>query len=264
MATIPTEEQLRQEIRETINANPQFKMCINCLHFDKFSHMCAKHKRMMLPNVPGCKFHEAHEEMLIRESVREIHNQSRECEKIEFLLAMSLTSANMTTLFIEDFERRVKGAYKREKAKKDRQRETALLKKDLDLADRMDGALDKISKFAESIKESYYQFLKGFVEDIESNLEKIDAQYRHYIQSHVDKIFKKNGHYNSDASDSFQADAGEFAMILLEFARIAHHNEANVDKVYKFMQEITNENAEGKPNSFCLDAKDVAHYKLKG
>lgn len=258
-AIIPTEEQLREEIRETLKANPKFKMCINCMHFGKVTHECAKYKRRVLPHVPGCKFYEAHEDALLKEALRDLHAQARECEKIEFLLAMALTSANTTTLFTEDFERRVRTVYKKEKDKATKRN----LKKDLDLAEQMDSAMKKIAGFVRNLQENYKRCIEQFVQSAEKDLEGIDAQYRHYIQSHLDKIFKKGGTYNAEASDNLNYDSGQFALMLIEFARVAHHNMENGDKVFATMEAMENINAEGLPNSFCLDKKDKDHYILK-
>ena len=261
--TLPSDEQLLKEIRETLQANPRFKQCINCSFFNGITHECSKTNRRMLPYVPGCNFYVANEEMLLKETVKNLNEQARECEKIEFLLAMALTSANMTTLFIEDFERRVKGAYKREKVKAQARKEKALLKKDLDLAEQMEGAFKNIKVCLEKMKDGYAEILGQYVSLIEGDLSKVESVYRHYIQSQVDKIFKKNGEYNAEASDCFHADAGEFATLLLEFARVAHHNKENVDKVYEVMKGMTNADSEGLPITFCLDEKDIAHYRLK-
>lgn len=263
MAQIPSEEQLRQEIRETLRANPSFKRCINCGHFNSITHECAKMKRRMLPYVPGCNFYETNEEMLLRETVKSLNEQARECEKIEFLLAMALVSANMTTLFIEDFERRVRGAYKREKAKAQARKEKALLKKDLDLAEQMGGAFKNIKVSLEKMKDDYAEIIEQYLGMIEEDLSKVESVYRHYIQSHVDKIFKKEGKYNAEAGDNFQANAGEFATLMLEFARVAHHNKENADAVYEVMKGMTNTNSDGLQITFCLDEKDIAHYRLK-
>lgn len=261
--TLPSEEQLIKEIRETIKANPQFKKCINCAHFNKVTHECAKMKRRVLPYVPGCNFYVANEEMLLKETVKNLHEQARECEKIEFLLAMALTAANMTTLFIEDFERRVRAAYRREKAKEQTRREKALLKKDLDLAEQMDDAFKGIKTCMENVQSNYFGLLEQYVGKIEADLEKSESLYRHYIQSHVDKIFKKQGQYNTEASDCFHSDAGEFATLLLEFARAAHHNKENMEAIFSMLQSMENTNSEGLPITFCLDEKDIAHYRLK-
>lgn len=263
MVQIPSDEQLRKEIRETLKENPNFKRCVNCRHLDKVTSECDKHHRKMMPYVPACNYYDTNEEMLVRQTVRELSEQARECEKIEFLLAMALTSANMTTLFIEDFERRVRGAYKREKAKAQARKEKALLKKDLDLAEQMAAAFKGITQCLERMKDYYHESIAAYIDKIDGDLGKVESLYRHYIQSHVDKIFKQKGGYNVEANDNFQSDAGEFATILLEFARIAHHNKENADKLYEMMESMQNNNSEGLPVTFCLDKKDIAHYRMK-
>lgn len=261
--TLPSEEQLLKEIRETLQANPQFRKCINCAHFNGVTHECEKMHRRMLPYVPGCNLYVTNEEMLLKETVKSLNEQARECEKIEFVLAMALTSANMTTLFIEDFERRVKGAYKKEKAKAQARKEKALLKKDLDLAEQMKGGFKNIKVSLEKVKDSYAEILGQYVSLIEKDLAKMESVYRHYIQSHVDKIFKKGDSYNTEASDNFHSDAGEFATLLLEFARASHHNKENMDAIFGMLHSMQNTNSEGLPITFCLDEKDIAHYRLK-
>lgn len=241
-AQLPTEETLREEIRATIAENPHFRQCINCCHFSGVTNICDISNRKIYPYVPACSHYETAEERLLRKTIEDLTAQARECEKIEFLLAMSLTAANMTSLFIEDFERRVKTVYQREKKSKDKAgRSKNNLRKDLDLATQMDNALGKI----------------------DHHLGEIEKQYRHYIQSHVDKIFKKHGVYNDKAHDQFHADAGEFARFLLELARVAHYNRDNADELYDRMKEMLNRNPTEEDNTFCLDDKDINHYILK-
>lgn len=265
MTQIPSDEQLRKEIRETLKANPKFKMCINCMHYGRVTGECAKFNgRRMLPHVPACAYYDAHEEALLREAVRELYSQARDCEKIEFLLAMALTSANTTTLFIEDFDRRVKTAYRKEKAKKEHRREAALLKKDSDLAEQMDGALEKITKFLEEMRDNYHELMQNFEARFQQSLDGIDAQYRHYIQSHLDKVFKKTGEYNDEANNNFNSDAGQFALLQAEFARVAHHNEQNGIDVFAYLNQMVNANSEGLRNTFCLDDKDKEFYRRQG
>lgn len=234
---MPTDEQIIKEIKETIQSNPKFRQCATCVHFNNVTSECEKTGMKVFPYIPACNLYDTAEEMLLRKTKQDLAEQARECEKIEFLLAMALTSANMTSLFIEDFERRVKAVYKREKEKGSKSN----LRKDLDLAEQMD---------------------KAFVK-IEDHLTKIEQQYRFYIQSHVDKIFKKNGVYNVDAHDQFHVDAGEFAMFLLEMARVSHHNEDNAHEIYAMMKKMRNLNPTEEDNTFCLDDNDIRHYKLK-
>ena len=261
-AKIPTDEQLLNEIRQTICENPKFKQCINCANFGKVTSDCYILNQKVYPYTLYCagKHYVTAEEHLLGMAKRELMQQARECEKIEFLLAMAITSANMTTLFIEDFENRVKAAYKREKGK-DTGR---LIKKNLDLAEQMDGALDKIGKHLKTMWRKYESALAQYLSGIKDALAKTEQQYRIYIQSHVDKLFTKEGKYNGEAYDQFQADAGEFAMFLLELARVARRNKDNADKVYEYMYTLSNTNtASGEESTFCLDEKDVRRYRMK-
>lgn len=237
MPNIPTDEQIRTELHQALNNDPKLKCCANCIHYCLVTGYCSKIDKSFPKYMYGCKHYITAEEMLIAKAREELIAQARECEKIEFLLAMALTSANMTTLFIEDFERRVKTIHKKEKEKTTR----GHLRKDLDLADQMKKAMKNIQSF----------------------LDKIEQQYRFYIQSHLDKIFKKEGVYNVEGHDQFHSDAGEFATLLLEFARIAHHNKDNADEIYERMHQMKNYNPSKEDNTFCLDDKDIAHYRLK-
>lgn len=237
MQSIPTDEQIREELHQTLNKDPKLKCCANCIHYNLVNGYCDVCNKVFPKVMYGCSRYLTAEEMLIVKARNELIAQARECEKIEFLLAMALTSANMTTLFIEDFERRVKAVHKKEKERTTK----GHLRKDLDLADQMKGAFKRI-----------YDFLA-----------KIEQQYRFYIQSHLDKIFKKEGVYNVEGHDQFHSDAGEFATLLLEFARIAHHNKDNADEIYERMQQMRNYNPSKEDNTFCLDDKDIAHYRLK-
>ena len=259
MKRIPTDEEIIKEIRAIFKVNPAFKQCCNCAKFCPITHVCDKFKRRVLPNVPGCNFHEAAEEKMLLEARRNLETQARENEKMDFLLAVAITSANMTTLFLEDLETRIKKVRKSIKDKQD----SRALRKDLDLAEQIHGAMSKITKSLEEIRGLYNDMITSFSDSIEKPLSDIESQYRNYVQSHVDKLFSKGGKYNAQAHDQFHEDAAEFATFLLEFARVVHHNEQNAIELYEYMHSKANKNAEGKENSFCLDDKDINKYKLK-
>lgn len=238
MANIPTDEQIKAELHSAMQNDPKLKCCANCVHYNLVNGFCDQLNKNFPKIMYGCKLFITAEEKLIAKARERLIEQARECEKIEFLLAMSLTSAGMTSLFIEDFERRVKVVYKEETDKQTRSH----LRKDLDLADQMRKAMKNIDGF----------------------LVKIEQQYRFYIQSHLDKIFKKEGvPYNVEAHDQFLSDSGVFASFMLELSRVAHHNKDNMDDIYDFMKKLKNYNASGADNRFCLDDKDIEHYRIK-
>lgn len=238
MTNLPTDDQIRDELHIALKKDPKLKCCANCIHYNRVTEHCEKIDKTFPRYMYGCKFYITAEEMLIAKAREELLQQAKECDKIEFLLAMALTSAGMTSLFIEDFERRVKAVHNKEKDRTAK----GHLRKDLDLAD---------------------QVKKAF-KTIYAHLEKIDQQYRFYIQTHLDKVFKKEGlPYNVEAYDQYLSDSGEFATFLLEMARVAHHNKSNMDKVYQFMHDLKNDNITDKDRAFCLEDKDIAHYRLK-
>lgn len=237
MATIPTDEQIREELHSTINSDPKLKCCANCCHYSLVAQYCSKIQKSFPRYFYGCRHYITNEDMLIAKARENLIEQARECEKVEFILAMSLTVAGTTSLIVEDLERRVKSVYQREKENK----AAKALRSDLQMAAQMDRAFKVIADC----------------------LKKIDSQYRMYIQSQLDKIFQKEGVYNVEGHEQFHADCGEVATFILEMARVGHHNRENMDKVYRYMRQLANENANDKVVTFCLDDKDIGHYRLK-
>ena len=237
MAKIPTDEQIREELHSTINSDPKLKCCANCCHYNLVAQYCSKMEKSFPRYFYGCRHYITNEEMLIAKARENLIEQARECEKVEFILAMSLTVAGTTSLIVEDLERRVNSVYQREKESK----AAKALRSDLQMAAQMDRAFKVIADC----------------------LKKIDSQYRMYIQSQLDKIFQKEGVYNVEGHEQFHADCGEVATFILEMARVGHHNRENMDKVYRYMRQLANENANDKVVTFCLDDKDIGHYRLK-
>ena len=239
MTNIPTEEEIGRELDKTIEENPNLRQCINCYHFNRVTSICDVTKTRTWPYINACNDRHfiAARDYLIAKARAELVQQARECEKIEFLLAMALTAANTTMLFVTDFERRVKAVHKKEKDKATKGK----LRKDLDLADQLGKAM----------------------KNIEDHLNKIEAQYRHYFQSHLDKIFMKEGIYNNKGYDQHQSDGGMFGITLLKMARAGHHNEKNVDSIFAYMDSLANDKSPEGDESFCMEDNDFKFYQVK-
>lgn len=243
MPAIPTDEQIREELHKAMDEQPKLRCCANCTHYSLVTGFCEKINKTFPKIMYGCKHFITAEEMLIAKARENLIQQARDCEKVEFLLAMSLTAAGMTTMMVEDFERRVEAVFQMEKGKDKDNSRVKFLKMDLELGAQMRRAFKSISH----------------------SLESIDRQYRLYIQTHLDRLFKKEGiPYNEEGYSNYISDSGEFAMFLFEMARVAHHNRENMDKVYEYMRTLKNQAVEGDDVSFCLEDKDIQHYRLKG
>ena len=241
---IPTDEQIREELYKTMEAEPRLKNCATCMHYKPVTGYCEKIDKSFPAYMYGCKHHMTNEEKLIAEAKENLIQQANELQKIEYLLALSLEVSGSASLFIEDMERRMQKVYKREKAgaKKGKGgKHKSNLKKDVDMAEPMRTAWANIYGY----------------------LEKIESQYRMYIQPHLDRIFKKNGVYNDTAYDQFNCDAGMFCKHNIYLSRAIHRNPENGEKIYQFIKNLENNNVEHEDIRFCLDEKDIEHYDMK-
>ena len=239
-----TDDQIRAELHKTMDAEPRLKSCSTCMHYKALSGYCEKINKTFPAYMYGCKHHMTNEEKLIAEARENLINQAKELQKIEYLLAMSLETSGSASMFIEDMERRMQKVYKKEKVEAKRKRggeHKSNLKKDVDMAEEM----------------------KKAWKTIYDHLEKIESQYRMYIQPHLDRIFKRNGVYNDVAYDQFNCDAGMFCKHNIYLSRAIHRNPENGEKIYEFMKSLENHNVDEEDIRFCLDESDIEHYDMK-
>ena len=241
---LPSEEQIREELHKTIEAEPRLKNCASCMYYKALTGHCEKINKSFPAYMYGCKHYMTHEERLIAEAKENLIQQAQELQKIEYLLAMSLEVSGSASLFIEDMERRMQKVYKKERAEAKRKKggdHKSKLKKDTDMAEQMRKAWASIY----------------------DHLDKIESQYRMYIQPHLDRIFKKNGIYNDTAYDQFNCDAGMFCKHNIYLSRAIHRNPENGEKIYEFMKSLENNNVDNEDIRFCLDESDIEHYDIK-
>lgn len=241
---LPSDEQIREELHKTIDAEPRLKNCASCMYYKALTGHCEKINKSFPAYMYGCKHYMTHEEKLIAEARENLILQAKELQKIEYLLAMSLEVSGSASLFIEDMERRMQKVYKKEKAEAKKGKggdHKSKLKKDVDMAEQMRKAWATIY----------------------DHLGKIESQYRMYIQPHLDRIFQKNGVYNDTAYDQFNCDAGMFCKHNIYLSRAIHKNPENGQKIYEFMQSLENNNVNNEDIRFCLDEKDIEHYDVK-
>lgn len=233
MTQIPSEEQLRQEIRAMLAINPQMMRCVTCRHYGKITSFCDKHRRTTFPNVPGCKSYESNEEMMLREVVADLTEQERLINAAELMCNIMPTTANASTLMGEHLLSLLREIIQKEKdATVERK-----LKKDAALTSEMTDATKRMVKAMDSVKDKWYKALDAFMEDIEEDMEEMDAQYRHYIQRHIERCFNKGGKYDAEKDARFLSNAGEFCLAILEQVRAGYAKDGEEcplnDKDYK-------------------------------
>lgn len=231
MQNLPSQETVKTEILKELDNRNVPRMCSNCVTWDRATSRCNDTMKLT-HSFMFCPKHMFKTEKLEREAMEYMKAESEECGKIENLLALAITSANVTSCFIEDFENRTKKLHKMEKDKRAR----CLLRKDLDMGDELE---------------------KG-MEDIKTFLEKIDQRFRFYIQPHIDRMFTEKGKgYNVEKSDGHLNNSLELGRLLVKFVQKCIGNQSNSDKVFDLLDSLTND------TPYALTDKDAARYKLK-
>ena len=227
-----------KEIRATLKINPSLMQCVTCRHYGKLTALCSKHNRTTFPHVPACKSYESNEEMMLKEVVNDLRERDRECELSELLVNLQPTTSLAATMMGEHHVSLLKSMLEREKDDASRR----LLKKDIATLEGITDATKRMTKSMNNIKDKWHKCLLAFEEDIETDMEYIDAQYRHYIQSYVDRTLNKGGKYNEKLYTQLLSNAGDFCLAILDKVKKSYDDEGDI----------------------CpLSAKDYNRYKIK-
>lgn len=181
--------------------------------------------------------------MLVKETMNMLQEQALQCDKIENLLALSVTIANSTTCFLADLEKRMK-AFRNDASDKETKRE---LKKDLDMTEQMKGGMKLIEKELHDMSKA-----------MEKHLTKAENYYEWYIQPHLTRMFSKDGVFNQSKTDGHLNNSMEFCRLIIDFVIGCIGNKENSDKVFAMLRELKNDQPYG------LTHADADHYKLKG
>ena len=245
MYSIPTDQELIKEIRSISTTAPHLMMCANCMHYDMASGECDVNHLRFSPYVRGCggKFFLTNEELLLFKVKNELTAQALDLEKIENLLALVITTACSASCFAEDLARRIKTLRKMPSHQDKKQQ----LRKDLDTVEDILGALARIDKIAKKMQD-----------DHTTGIEKIDQQYRLYIERHINRCFTTNGKFDVQKSDGNLNNAMIICNVIGKFIKGCLGNPKNYKKFFTFLDSLENDTPYG------LSSDDFKHYELKG
>lgn len=220
MTRIPTREELRAQVKEMMRTNPNYRQCINCMNYDTATSICLPKGIKVFPRVPACNQHELTMERIITEATQNLYTSSTitEDDKIEHMLSLGLTTINAGTLFLQDAESRTRKIFKACKNKEDRRG----LRKDLDMFEQLIPAAKKMAESIEEIKKTIESHMSATMEEIEEHLEDVEVQYRQYFQSHLNRIFKKDGKYDGEQDAQFLSSSGTFCQTILDRMKVVY------------------------------------------
>jgi hypothetical protein len=244
MTTIPTDEQLIKEIRSISMAAPHLMTCSNCANYSLASGECSVNHLKFQPFVRGCngRFFVTDEESLLFKVKKDLQEQANDLEKIENLLALMISTACATSCFAQDLEERLK-ILRKMPTNQDKKSD---IRKDLDLVEDVKSALARIRKVTD-----------GMVNDMNAGLEKIDQQYRLYIERHINNLFKEGGKLNVKKMDGNLNNAMILCKVIGEFVRKCIGNKENYDAFFLALDNLQNDTPYG------LTSKDLKRYELK-
>lgn len=232
---LPSDKELEELIRQTQESIPDFKKvpkaCMNCMNWIPEVTYCPINDKLS-PGYMVCNHHKSKVQHLVEIIKKRMLEDATENKKIEYLLSVALSLAEMTAKVFTNVESRVK---KMRDAEKDSLTRSAL-KKDLDLCETMEDAYDNI---AESLREA-------------------EKQYNLYVLPHYAKAFKtKDGKFDVVNSDKFTSDSGEFIEMLLKYHKGCFLNDANSKKVFDCLDGLEND------QYFPLTEKDMNQFHVE-
>lgn len=244
MQELPDDKTIAQQIQAAINNDSKLKQCIMCRHYDRASGYCDETRMKMMPYVRGCngKFFETAMEFLVNRTKQELRNEVVECDKMDNMFALAITTVNSASCFFVRLQKMIKDLRKKE----DNPTNKRLLYKDLECVEEMNRGAEMIS-----------DRLSSLYETLEIGFEDVDRLYRTYIEPQTTKLFTTKGKYDVKQSDGHLNNSLDFCELLTKFTIVCINNEENWNKIFGLLDSLTN------PYPYGLTKKDAESFRIK-
>lgn len=244
MTEIPTDANIAEQIQAAINKDSKLKQCICCMHYNKASGECDKTRMKMLPYIRGCngKFFETAMEFLVNRTKNELRQEAAECDKMDNMFALAITTANSTSCFFTRLHKMIKDL----RNKEDNSNNRRLLYKDMESVEDMQKGIDKIRG---KLSELY--------EIMDDKLEEIDRLYRIYVEPQTTKLFTTKGKFDIKQADNHLNNAMDICEILIKYTKGCICNEKNYNAVFSMLESLEND------YPYALTHKDAESFRLK-
>lgn len=242
---IPNDETLAAQIQAAIDKDSKLKQCIMCRHYNKATGDCDVTRMKMMPYIRGCngKFFETAMEFVLKKTKAELQEEATECNKMDNMFALAITTANSTSCFFTRLHTMIKNLRKKE----DNPTNKRLLYKDLECVEEMQKGIDMIREKLDTLREI-----------VDVKLEEIDRLYRIYVEPQTTSLFTTKGEYDVKQSDGHLNNSLDFCELLIKYTKACICNEANYNAVHANLDSLNND------HPYALTKQDAESFKLKG
>lgn len=192
------------------------------------------------------------EEKLIQDAIEAIAKSDMETKKHDRILTMCFTSVEMSTIFLEHFEARIKVDY--ERAVKRIEAKCNKLKKKMTEED-AEYLRDKKKEYKRQM--DYIAELKGALKKMDFHLKEARKQFVHLVEPKLNKVFfdKDRTTFNAEDYDIHGGDVYEMAEVTLKYFDATYMMEGHDKKVLDFIESL--------PGERVLTAEDYKRYNLR-
>lgn len=244
METIPTNETIAAQIQAAIDYDNKLKQCIMCRHYNRASGECDKVRMKMMPYVRGCngRYFETATEFLINRTKQELQNEATECNKMDNMFAMAITTANAASCFFTRLLSMIKELRKKEENPTNKR----LLYKDIE-------NVEEMHKGVKMIREK----LSSLYATMEKELEGVDLLYRIYVEPILTRLFTTKGKFDVTQSDNHLGNSMDFCELLVKYVKGCIDNQENRDMVFDMLDSLENS------FPYALTKKDAESFKMK-
>lgn len=249
---IYTNEQIIEEVNKTLE-NPLLRRCCQCARRNKD---CTRCEQLGIPisrfmYAGHCKFYKTDEEQMLEDARKAIAEKDKENRKQDRLLTMSFISAEMSIVFLEDFEARIKDEYNKaiqrveSKYKNKSQRKTSEDEEYLK---------DKKKEY-KKVKD-YVDSLIGALKSMDKSLKEARKQFTHFVEPKLNKAFFNEDHtafYEEEYTNHGQ-DVFEMCAVNLEYFDLTYMNDDNSKSIKSHMASL--------PAERLMEKEDYKRYTL--
>lgn len=248
-----TNEQIKEEVSKTLE-NPLLRRCSQCANRNRD---CTKCVQLGIPitryTYSGhCKFYKTDEEKMIEDARRAMAENDRRSKKEDRVLTMSFISAEMSMIFLEDFEARIEAEYERAMKRIEAKYQGNLKRLD---PDDEDYVKDKKKEY-KRVK-TYIESLHGALKNMDKSLKEARKQFTHFVEPKLNKAFFNEDHtaFKDEEYDNHGEDVFEMCEVNLSYFDTTYMNNDNSKSIKGHIASL--------PAERLMEKEDYKRYKLR-